>query len=608
MSEKPPSPPRPEHTPPVLQRVSKAGAGPSPAGPAQAAEPKPSPVPPAPPRAPAASHGLAAPEVTAPAAIAAGIPAEGPLARESALHLYYLGVAAQATGRLALGGERGSYALTFKKGVVEHAASTYSQDDLGQFLVRRGALDAGKLARAEEARASNGGDLVGALVALRLFDPAAQFQILQEHGAGLVWRALSVDAGTWRWEPGAAPPPSSFPLGSRWGMLCDAVRRLDAPGVTKRLGARAGFPAVRTGGRVALADLKLTSQESRVAGLFDGFRSPEEIAAAQPAEADLVFRLALLLGETELLGFAERTPAPPAAAAQPPAAGPKPAVPPRPAAPPPAPKAPPAPAARPAAAPAAPARPPGASAPPSARPPTPAKPPAPPAAPAPAVTLASLRAAGDRMKDADYFEVLGVRREATLAQIKASYFQLAKTYHPDSAQPGDPPEAKQLRADVFAKIGEAWGVLGDDSKRAKYLEELASGGAADVDVMAILQAEQIFQLAAVLVKSRKYEEALKKLDECIQLNAEEPEFGIWKAWVEFLVAPADRKKAKAVESAATIEAGLKKNPRCTPGYLFLGQMAKLVGDVAGAERHLKRGLAVDEKNVELQRELKYLKK
>jgi DnaJ-domain-containing protein 1 len=597
LSEKPPSPPRPEHTPPVLQRVPKAGAAASPTGPAPAPEPKPSQAPPATPRAPAASHGLAAPEVTAPAAIAAGIPAEGPLARESALHLYYLGVAAQATGRLALGGEKGSYALTFKKGVVEHAASTYSQDDLGQFLVRRGALDAGKLARAEEARASHGGDLVGALVALRLFDPAAQFQILQEHGAGLVWRALSVDAGTWRWEPGVAPPPSSFPLGSRWGMLCDAVRRLDAPGVRKRLGARAGFPAVRTGGRVALADLKLTSQESRAAGLFDGFRSPEEIAAAQPAEADLVFRLALLLGETELLGFAERTPAPPAAAA-----------PPRPAAPPPAPKAPPALGAKPAAAPAAPARPPGASSPPSARPPAPAKPAAPPAAPAPAVTLASLRAASDRMKDADHFEVLGVRREATLAQIKASYFQLAKAYHPDSAQPDDAPEAKQLRADVFARIGEAWGVLGDDSKRAKYLEELASGGAADVDVMAILQAEQIFQLAAVLVKSRKYEEALKKLDECIQLNAEEPEFGIWKAWVEFLIAPADRKRAKAAESAAAIEAGLKKNPRCTPGYLFLGQMAKLVGDVAGAERHLKRGLAVDEKNVELQRELKYLKK
>jgi len=229
-------------------------------------------------------------------------------------------------------------------------------------------------------------------------------------------------------------------------------------------------------------------------------------------------------------------------------------------------------------------------------------------APAPAVTLAALRAAYARMQDADHFEVLGVRREASLAQVKAAYFQLAKAYHPDSASPDDAPEAKQLRADVFAKVGEAWGVLGDDAKRAKYVEELASGGAPDVDVMAILQAEQLFQLAAVLVKARKYEDALKKLDECMKLNAQEPEFGIWKAWVEFLVAPADRKKARSAESAAAIEAGLKANPRCTPGYLFLGQMAKLVGDAAAAERHFKRGLAVDEKNVDLQRELKYLKK
>ncbi|HZY04162.1 MAG TPA: DUF4388 domain-containing protein, partial [Anaeromyxobacteraceae bacterium] len=343
----------PAHTPPpVLQRVPRPPAPGAPAGPPAARPGAPSAGPPAPPGGPPASpagvsagsppgagrpaapgapapavpvpgRGLPAPEVTAAAAIAAGLPHEGPLAKDSPLHLYYLATAAQAAGRLTVGSERGGYALTFKKGVVEHAASTFRQDDLGTFLVKRGVVGEAQLSQAQEARGKFGGDLVSALVGLRLIDPAATFQVLQEHGAGLVWRALAADGGTWRWEPGMAPPPSSFPLGSRWGMLCDAVRRLDAPGVQKRLGGRAGRVATRVGGRIDVNDLKLTSHEVRVCALFDGVRTIEEIASAQPAEADLVRRMALLLAESELLAFgAERpgaaAPRPAAAAAPPP--------------------------------------------------------------------------------------------------------------------------------------------------------------------------------------------------------------------------------------------------------------------------------------------------
>ena len=256
--------------------------------------------------------------------MAAGLAHQGELAADSPLHLYYLASATQATGRLTVGSERVSYALTFKKGVVQHAASTDPREDLAQFLVKKGVVAEAQMAKAGEERERFGGDLVSALIGLRIIDPAATFQFLQEHGAGLVWRALAADAGTWRWEPGVAAPPSSFPLGSRWGMLCDAVRRLDTRGVLNRLGPRAGRAASRVGGRIDIAELKLTSQEVRVCGLFDGGRSVDEVASAQPAEADLVRRVALLLAETELLAFGAGRPPPrpstaPAASSAPPA-------------------------------------------------------------------------------------------------------------------------------------------------------------------------------------------------------------------------------------------------------------------------------------------------
>jgi hypothetical protein len=538
--------------------------------------------------------------VTASAAIAADLPAEGSLASESPLHLYYLAAAAGASGRLTVGSETRSYALVFRKGGVEHAASAEPQEGLGPFLVREGALDAAKLAEAEAA----GGDLLSTLASRKLVDPAATFQLLQRHGAGLVWRAMAVEAGSWRWEPGIAPPPSSFPLGSRWGMLCDAVRRLDEAGVRRRLGARARRAASRSGGRVTIADLKLTPQEARACGAFDGQRSVEELAAGRPDEAELLLRVALLLAEAELLAFGTERAAPPAPGAAPATAttaATGASAPPR---------AAPVPPARPAAKPGPPASAAPPRAPPAARPaavPAAASP-APAAPPKPAASLSDLRAFHEKLQSADHFQALGVQPEATAAQVKMAYFQLAKTYHPDAGSPEEAAEARKLRSDIFARLGEAWAVLGDDERRAHYLEEMKGGGPASVDVMAILQAEQVFHAATLLVKARKFEEAAKKLDEAIQLNAEEPEFGIWRAWAAFHLVPSEQRSRQVVAASQAIEAGLRLAPRCVSGYLFLGRMAKLAGDAAAAERHFKRGLEVDPGNAELKSELRHARK
>jgi curved DNA-binding protein CbpA len=209
-------------------------------------------------------------------------------------------------------------------------------------------------------------------------------------------------------------------------------------------------------------------------------------------------------------------------------------------------------------------------------------------------------------KETDFFQILGVPREATGAQIKVAYFQLAKAYHPDTVPIGTPPEIKQLCADLFGRIGEAWGVLGEDASRHEYLEGLKTGAGVDVDVMNILHAENVFQEATLLVKARRYDEAVPRLLEAIKLNPDEAEFGMWKAWCDFLLA-AEKKKVYP-GAAGAIEGGHKKNPNCAQGYLFLGQMAKLMGELDQAEKQLKRGLGVAPEHSELQRELKYLRK
>jgi curved DNA-binding protein CbpA len=228
------------------------------------------------------------------------------------------------------------------------------------------------------------------------------------------------------------------------------------------------------------------------------------------------------------------------------------------------------------------------------------------AAQPPALDRASLEVLVKKLAGADHFEVLALKRDAAGPAIKIAYFQLAKIYHPDAVPADAPPDVRKLCADVFAKVSEAGSVLGEDASRAAYLEELKSGGAGQLDVNNIFQAENAFQAGTMLEKARKYAEAILKFDEALKLNPDEAEFAMWRAWCEFLLAGEKRKKLP--QSVAALEAALKKNPRCAQGYLFLGRMAKIVGDLAAAEKQLKRGLQVAPEHLELQRELKYLRK
>lgn len=66
------------------------------------------------------------------------------------------------------------------------------------------------------------------------------------------------------------------------------------------------------------------------------------------------------------------------------------------------------------------------------------------------------------MKYRDYYEVLGVDKKASDADIKKAYRKLAKEYHPDLH-----PDDKDA-ADKFSEINEAYEVLSDPKKRKKY--------------------------------------------------------------------------------------------------------------------------------------------
>jgi molecular chaperone DnaJ len=65
------------------------------------------------------------------------------------------------------------------------------------------------------------------------------------------------------------------------------------------------------------------------------------------------------------------------------------------------------------------------------------------------------------MSNRDYYEILGVPRDASAEDIKSAFRKLARQYHPDVSKEADAEEK-------FKEINEAYGILSDPEKRRRY--------------------------------------------------------------------------------------------------------------------------------------------
>jgi hypothetical protein len=550
------------------------------------------------------------------------------LAETNALKIYVQGARAGATGLFFFDLEDRTTTLYLRRGNPESAESTHDSDAIGPFLVAQRMATNEQVARAEKEAIKYGNDVLAALFTLGAVNPGLVFPALAQRAADILLRAYLSPRGSFRFEALELPSSKVVPLGNRWGLLAEVIRRVPLPDLKARLMDVRERPVVRRGAGDALPDLRLTAQETRAASYFDGTRSLAHLAQSNAGEMDTILRVALLLRELDAVSFPEVTlrappPGPPGAQAAPPTARPTPPPTARPT-PAPRPAAPAAPATPQRAAPASPpGRKPAATAPaPGARPvvptltPTgvstlpqadppriaPVVPPVRPPSPSFAAELRELQARMERMRNENHFKILGLPDTADAGLIKAAYFKLAKQFHPDTLPPEAPPELGKVKAEIFAAIGEANRVLSDDASRARYRERLAEGGGEDVDVQSVLMAEETFNKGTALVRARRFPEAVKTFDDAIAANPREGEFYAWRGYARFFTLP--DKKVAMVEALRDLNQSLKLNERCAPAHYFIGQLYKLTGDPATALKHFKRCVQLDPQHVNAQREIR----
>ena len=568
-------------------------------------------------------------------------PPTGNLAEFSPLRLYYLVASGEHTARLSFQLTDRAIEMRFRKGNPEHVSSSHPEDSIPEFLKAHKLLDDAQLERARGALGDFGNDLVSALFGLGLLTPATAFSNLAEQALAVMLKAILAQAGTFTFQDSQLPTVKVMPLGNRWAVLTALLRRIPLAEIKARLARDADRPVTKVEGRVAIEDLPLTPQEARVINYLNGTASLNELARKFPQDSENLHRLVLLLRDLELVAVAGARAAAPRVAARSEAAAERPRAanasatreaPARPAA-----SAPPIltpsrgvaslgappridgaghtpPRLTPSRGAGLPAAKPDSAPPPAGPPPrlTPSRGAPQPAqsdpAPPPDMELESLRALAMRLKDDNYFQVLGIDLKANAAAVKVAYIKLAKIYHPDTISAAALPEVAKLKEEIFAAIGQAYRVLSDDQSRANYAEIIEGGGTEQemLPLSQVLLAEEKFERGRNLVRAKRFPEALTVLDEAISGSQEVAEFYAWRGYAKFF-ALSDKKKAQA-EANRDLQTALQKSQYCASAHYFLGQIAKLTGDTKTALTQFKKAVELKPDHIDAKREVRLLTK
>ncbi len=213
------------------------------------------------------------------------------------------------------------------------------------------------------------------------------------------------------------------------------------------------------------------------------------------------------------------------------------------------------------------------------------------------------------LEQKNLFEIFGISERSSDEDVRQRYTDFAKRLHPDGLAPGAAEELRDARERLFAFIGEAFQQIEESDQRYQYALDLDSGrvgGAADrAKVEAALEAETLFKKAEILLRVKKYKEALDHLDEARRLAGSDPEFEVLRAYLVYLDT-ARRGGAEAAAAAAirAIFEAMKTDGNIIRGYLYLGYLHKTVQKPDVAVKYFKKVLEYDESHAEALREVR----
>lgn len=205
----------------------------------------------------------------------------------------------------------------------------------------------------------------------------------------------------------------------------------------------------------------------------------------------------------------------------------------------------------------------------------------------------------------NYFEMLGVKESADSSEIRNKYMTLAKKWHPDRL----PVELSPLRPwvdEIFHLFTVASNTLSDAKKRVAYQKTVMQGGGtpeSERKLNVMVEAAINFQKVDVLVKRRRYDEALEICDAAMAVVRKEADYPAMKAWILLLRDGVDDEEV-ADEIRALLRKTFSINSDHVHGHFVRAHFLKRLGNHDKALKHFKKVAKLDPKNLDAVREVR----
>jgi len=205
----------------------------------------------------------------------------------------------------------------------------------------------------------------------------------------------------------------------------------------------------------------------------------------------------------------------------------------------------------------------------------------------------------------DYFQMLGIPREASTDDIQKAYFLLAKVWHPDRL----PPAIRDVReqcSKVFAHLSEAHQTLTDNERRSHYMTLIKDGGATPDDqaqIAGILEAATNFQKAEVCLRRNDLVQAEQLARAAHDADPQQADYLALVAWLESMK-PENVGTDATEKRIAMLFQALKLNAKCERAYFYRGMLFKRLGNEKGAYKDFKVAVELNPRNIDATREMR----
>jgi curved DNA-binding protein CbpA len=212
---------------------------------------------------------------------------------------------------------------------------------------------------------------------------------------------------------------------------------------------------------------------------------------------------------------------------------------------------------------------------------------------------------GERLSTQNYYEILGVERDAPAPAISAAFFKLAKRYHPDRLSPNHA-ELKGQVVKLFARMTEAHQTLTDVDKRKEYDQIVLSGGGTaeeQEEVQKVMRAVVAHQKASVLFKKQNLAEAERYAKEAMEGDPEQSEY--LALYVRIVSQRPERAQSRQFDDLIKLmNDAVKRDPENERVRFARAELFKLAGKTDEALRDFRWCAERNPRNVDAIREVR----